>query len=631
MRYREAGFVGIALCMLIASSCTLEESKYERYRQKSGEFTFCPPQDAAAGSVLAEIRYMESGATEVKSCDRTSCPGDYSLAFEGYVCPVDFWCEQNVENPGSYYCTNLAVVPCVCTEDDVPNSRSRGCDEHSICIAKECVDNYHLKNGGCVKDSVGSCGASEIDCSGTQGWKSGDCINGVCKASVCEDNFHLLDDGACEVDSVMDCGSKGHACDMHEGVRQVACIDGECVAFLCNENYHKSQDDMRCEKDSYDACGSWNYSCGRNTGWLESEKEEDKEEDVGLCINSHCIALKCAAGYHLDKDSCFQDTDIQCGGGLLNCTIDGKMCSNGICVNECPDGEEKCEDGCYNTQTDVLHCGGCNTTCKKHESLITSCEAGECKFACPKGMGDCNHTLSDGCETELYKYGLIYDGNGNCSCNADEYQYAACGTTKAGIDVVIPRCIQDKLSEYGLKDDYGACTCVEPFTECGTISPELGIHGGPVDVPLCLRQGDYYSNYSMDNGLQFHNNADWNGQKVYYDYKVGACKMAVAFWKLNGDWSNYRYHGNKKTDWQGKDEWSSETCAVLCNSRTTFIESASGNNQVIDQSVRTFAHECYPKSTCNQFDTFDLSNGFYYDYGCKNGIDGFYHEKSCNE
>jgi hypothetical protein len=161
---------------------------------------------------------------------------------------------------------------------------------------------------------------------------------------------------------------------------------------------------------------------------------------------------------------------------------------------------------------------------------------------------------------------------------------------------------------------------------------DIGDNDTNVSVPVCLKQGDYYSNYPEDRSIhhdEFIN--EHNG--VSYNYMRRGCELRVSFYKEapNYQWAGYRNFGNKQTGWHGKDKWNSDTCAVLCNSEQQF-DSDRPNNYVSNQGVTfTKSHRCNPKSTCNQFDTYDQYNGFYYDYGCKDGGNGYYHEETCRD
>ncbi len=568
--------------------------------------------------------------------------GAYSEAAQHQICPKDYpicGFRKNNDGKGEF-----------------------GCIEDNIIAS--CKDGYHLNNTGCVADSVEACGASEINCTETEGWTKAECRAGACVATECGENFHL-DNDSCEVDSIMNCGSHGHKCDVNFGVKQVACIEGACVDYLCDTNYHKSETDKACEMDKYQACGSWNNSCGTRVGWRFNESDDG--ESNGACIAGHCIAYKCDDGYHLIRDLCEQDSNSNCGG--TNCALDDKICSNGKCVSTCPVGEEQCTDGCFDTNKDVSHCGNCEKKCDTHDTVITTCDEGKCNYQCPAGRGDCNNDMSDGCETDLSMLKLKYNEKGICTClpgygdcngsmsdgcetEVNKYgleyiegecrckaSYATCGKITTD-KTSFPRCLQDKLDNYGLKDNGKTCGCEEPYTQCGTIRLEIGVNDTLTELPLCLKQGNYYSNHSLSDNSQSGNNSSrfrndkWvNNQHVYYDYKANnGCQLSVSFWEQDGRWGYYKYLGNEKTGWQGKDRWSSDTCEILCNTKRTEISSSNPRGGISNANVSmTVTHQCYPKGVCNQFDAFDAYNDRYYDYGCKDGVDGYYHEKRCDE
>jgi hypothetical protein len=68
---------------------------------------------------------------------------------------------------------------------------------------------------------------------------------------------------------------------------------------------------------------------------------------------------------------------------------------------------------CVDTQTDVNHCGACNTRCPQGPNATASCVGGACRLACDIGFGDCDGMPTNGCETALRSTALHCGRCGN--------------------------------------------------------------------------------------------------------------------------------------------------------------------------------------------------------------------------
>jgi hypothetical protein len=93
-------------------------------------------------------------------------------------------------------------------------------------------------------------------------------------------------------------------------------------------------------------------------------------------------------------------------------------------MTACPDGGTACGGECVDTDTDALHCGGCDEACPVNPGGSAACEAGECTFVCGPGYADCNGDPEDGCESATDSDALNCGGCGN-ACELDHAQ-AAC-------------------------------------------------------------------------------------------------------------------------------------------------------------------------------------------------------------
>jgi hypothetical protein len=126
---------------------------------------------------------------------------------------------------------------------------------------------------------------------------------------------------------------------------------------------------------------------------------------------------------------------------VTNCGTCGNICSNGTCISGvcsppvpgCPDGQISCSSGCIDPSSDPNNCGGCGYNCLSLPNVSSSlCSSGKCIPTCKQGYGNCNNSLSDGCETNML-VDNTYCGNCSTNCNllpnvsATACQWGSCG------------------------------------------------------------------------------------------------------------------------------------------------------------------------------------------------------------
>jgi len=95
-----------------------------------------------------------------------------------------------------------------------------------------------------------------------------------------------------------------------------------------------------------------------------------------------------------DADLC-PEGSIVCSQGALACN-DSTTDSLEVCNEEDDDCNGIVDDG-FDTATDPLNCGSCETACTNANGT-TECTAGTCAPTCASGAVDCNNALDDGCE-----------------------------------------------------------------------------------------------------------------------------------------------------------------------------------------------------------------------------------------
>ncbi|WP_437774529.1 hypothetical protein [Sorangium sp. So ce1097] len=303
-------------------------------------------------------------------------------------------------------------------------SHCGGCDElcpaangDAYCEASECKiacnEGFTDCNGqvvdGCEKATtrdVLHCGGCGIECvpeAGGRPW----CRNGVCGETICPagrgDCNGDPEDG-CEVNLAADaqnCGTCGSLCTVANGT-------GKCTATGCAID--------RCDAGFADCDGSYDNGCETST-------------DTSL---SHC------------------------GGCGETCTIAGgtPKCEGGDCkVRTCDSGRGDCDgnpdNGCEtNVNSNQTHCGACaaagGVNCNTiYANATATCQSGACSFVgCQAGYGNCNSSLTDGCEANI---------------RTDEAHCGACGTQCNTIHTTSNLCIDGACNPVCTSAQYDDC------------------------------------------------------------------------------------------------------------------------------------------------------------------------------
>lgn len=252
-----------------------------------------------------------------------------------------------------------------------------------------CLENEHINEGVCEKDTLEQCGSPDTNCTRLKGWKKGLCAEGQCVATDCKDGYVIKNgkctavtptvecadnehvyENKCEKDTLDHCGSHDNNCAETEGWGSGVCNHGECVVTSCAANYvlkgSKCSEDnaeptttecdegwheynSECEKDTIENCGTHGNNCTIIEGWKSgacldracfiTECQEGYTISDGRCTNStvpQTPELECGEGTHEYENECEENTTENCGTHGNNCAvIDGWLegvCTNGKCV-----------------------------------------------------------------------------------------------------------------------------------------------------------------------------------------------------------------------------------------------------------------------------------------------------------
>ena len=267
-------------------------------------------------------------------------------------------------------------------------------------------------NGTCLdfSSNVANCGACGSVCPARSN-ATATCSSGVC-GFTCSSGYANCNQNAadgCETNlqsNVTSCGSCGTVC--FTPVHAAATCSGGICGFVCNSGY------ANCNQNAADGCEANLSNSTTNCGSCGAVCPV-RANATATCSSSVC-GFACNSGYancNLNAaDGC--ETNLQTS--VLNCGICGILClapvhatatcSNGACGFACSSGYANCNlnvaDGCEtNLQSNVTNCGSCGTVCPERANSTATCSSGVCSVLCNTGWGNCDATVTNGCETNL--------------------------------------------------------------------------------------------------------------------------------------------------------------------------------------------------------------------------------------
>jgi len=235
-----------------------------------------------------------------------------------------------------------------------------------------------------------------------------------------------------------------------------------------------------CLPAPFDECGPGTY-CSDTTYTCESGCKTtadckptagDAGADGGDAADD---AAETGSGASLVCDSvkhrcvgCIADPD--CPAGFLCDRPTGACVPGCTMAKPCPTGKECCTGACFDTQTDVKHCGMCGKACTAPANATAGCSAGTCGIGmCNTGFGDCNSSASDGCETNTQTdrnncggCGTVCSlANATSACTAGACTIGTCNGGYADCDVVASTGCETRLNTL---TNCGMCgrTCMIP-------------------------------------------------------------------------------------------------------------------------------------------------------------------------
>jgi len=354
------------------------------------------------------------------TCNVAACNNDF---FDCNNRVID-GCEANLANSVSTCgsCLTQCSVP-----NGTPACNARSCEVAS-CVApwRNCDNQYA---GGCeanTDSSIAHCGGCNQPCvtpNGTPSCNSGACAVAACSAPFADCNTTVAD--GCEVNtqtSIPNCGGCNQPCAIANGTP--LCSGGTCAVSGCNLPFANCNNNPAdgCEanlSNSVGTCGSCFNACSVANG-------------TPGCSGSACTVAACNAPFRdcnlVVGDGCETNSNsslTHCGGCNQACTVanGNPVCNNGACnVASCTAPFLDCNttpgDGCeINSNTNSLHCGGCNQACALTNAVSSCNGSGSCRVdACNGAFRDCNLLPVDGCEIDSNS-SLAHCGGCNRACN----------------------------------------------------------------------------------------------------------------------------------------------------------------------------------------------------------------------
>lgn len=381
---------------------------------------------------------------------------------------------------------------------DDGNSCTANTCQHGICQHPAEPEGTACTRGGGdpgVCDSAGQCRQAPPACSGGMVTCGSDCFPECCPGAneACYSGPSGTENvGVCRT-GTRQCRNDGTwgAChgDVTPSAETCDGLDNDCDGTIDNGNL--------CPSDAPSTCGFTGQCSGGTCQRYGTEticrpaacENGIQTFEAGCDGAGSCPAPRqqtCPNGVCHDSVSCGPcGHDHDCGNG--------RWCNGGMCEDTQPNGAscgtmtpQQCQSG---------YCVGgvcCGSACRASHTTAT-CGGGACSLICHFGFGDCNSTMSDGCEVNM-----LTDNNncGSCghvcatgtTCNQglcrtpcqtanDCPTGQTCGSDKfcKGTGLACDCSNLNNCSGHGVCTDTCACHCQEPWT--GPTCTDLPITG----------------------------------------------------------------------------------------------------------------------------------------------------------
>ncbi|MDO9019896.1 MAG: hypothetical protein Q8S73_24755 [Deltaproteobacteria bacterium] len=297
---------------------------------------------------------------------------------------------------------------------------ARACGAGTVCSAGVCTSTCAAGTTACsgvcrdLTSDPAHCMACGRACAFPNGVAG--CRGGQCFLAACAPGFADCDGMAangCETNTGTaseHCGVCGNRCQFASA--GASCVGGRCVMGSCSPGFRD------CNANAVDGC-EVNAASGdtANCGGCGVRCPAPPVGTSAVCAMSTCgtSSVSCPSDRRdcnaMSVDGCETTilTDVNnCGGCGVRCATTGGTagCAGGVCTIACGPGLGNCDgsvaNGCEtSTATSAANCGGCNVVCTI-PNASASCVAGACGLArCNEGFGDCDGVAGNGCERNL--------------------------------------------------------------------------------------------------------------------------------------------------------------------------------------------------------------------------------------
>ncbi len=261
--------------------------------------------------------------------------------------------------------------------------------------ANGCEANLATDTANCM-----SCGnACTAGGGATARCQSGAC-SVVCPAGTA--NCDNMASNGCEVNtntSAANCGACGTQCPTRANASP-SCTAGAC-GVACNMGFGN------CDGNATNGCEVNNVTDVRNCG--ACGRVCSFANAAATCANGTCGLGTCNTGFADCNSNASDGCERNLSNDRANCGACGRTCASnaicfaGSCREVCTAPLAVCNNACVDPQTDLSNCGGCGVSCVRQtaNAAPTTCTAGACAITCTRGFGNCDGTLSNGCEVNL--------------------------------------------------------------------------------------------------------------------------------------------------------------------------------------------------------------------------------------
>jgi len=419
-------------------------------------------------------------------------------------------CEADLSRPATCGSCELACMGATpfCMETDAGEACVESCEAGSSACAGACVDltSDPRHCGGCgmrcdaPPNAVAACMASACSFECDEGYA--DCDGNA--ANGCESTLRELDH----------CGRCGERCERPGAV--TSCATGECLALGCLPLFGDCDGEAAngCEEDlssNLARCGGCNVACP--TGVSHGET---------ACLAGRCT-LTCSPGFgdcdRVASTGCEAPLSVPAACGMcgVSCSDPDPLCKDlgaaGYgCGAACTRGTQ-CGSSCVLTDTDPLHCGGCDRACPSAPNALASCASGTCALACASGWGDCDESMANGCETGTAS-DVASCGACGTACPVGPNAIATCMSGSCGLrcNAGFADCngVAADGCEAALASDAEHCgACANACTASGSVAGVACV-GGACEVVACTApaadcDGSYANGCEIDTDTNKHN------------------------------------------------------------------------------------------------------------------------------